>query len=262
MLDSFRPFAAKFVETTFEEYSRKHERGLTAPISQSKEHKKIDIRNLYPHKHSDDELEARGQSFAALKDRVHRQREKIRRTDLVHERLKASKLQEEIARAMELKAAKLRFEQQLRENADALPKRKIYHSQHRSLRPITTRTSVPARTADNFFSLTATKLDSSNSAIRPSRHIRTKSLQSSENLPIDLEPERVETPASKLTQHQNKLVSKVNVKSPAYRNMMEYELKKIKQDAEMSYETFIVSTKNKTKPKFKLYTHEDKLDKT
>lgn len=169
MLEPFRPFAAKFVETTFEEYSRKHERSLTAPSTQSREHKKVDIRKLYPHKHSVEEQKSRTESFLRLKDRVLKQREQIRRADHKHEQRKAIKLKEELEKSIYAKTIRQQFEMQLREMADALPAKSVQvNTQPFQLKQRGPKTSNRSRT-DNFFSLTAPKMESRYTTDHPSK---------------------------------------------------------------------------------------------
>lgn len=164
MLD-FRPFAAKFVDTTYEDYSKKHERTMTAPLSAPAEtvKKKVDLRRLYPHKHSDEELEERMEKFLMLREKVTRQKERIRRASVRHQQLKVMKAKEEMDRVMEIKLARMHFEKQIRLMADAIPAKRQTSNQY-SARPRTVRR--PSVETDNFFDLTAPKAESTQATTR------------------------------------------------------------------------------------------------
>lgn len=153
----FRPFAAKFVETTFEEYSLKHERSLTAPTSQpTKGNTKIDIRRLYPHKHSDDELQSRLQDFQRLKERVKHQRIVIKKNDDRFEKAQKRRIEEDTEKVKEIASARRTFEQSLRKKANALPVKRVRAFSHvRSIRTADHRLIAQTTNQDNFFSLTA-----------------------------------------------------------------------------------------------------------
>jgi hypothetical protein len=164
MLD-FRPFAAKFVDTTYEDYSKKHERSGTAPLSAPAEtvKKRVDLRRLYPHKHSDEELEERMEKFLTLREKVTRQKQRIRRATVRHQQLKVMKAKEEMDRAMEIKLARMHFEKQIRLMADTLPAKRQTSSQY-STRPRTV--NRPPVETDHFFDLTAPKAESTQATAR------------------------------------------------------------------------------------------------
>jgi hypothetical protein len=244
----FRPFAAKFVETTYEDYSRKHERIMTAPLSADEKtvKNKVDLRRLYPHQHSDEELEERMEKFLTLREKVTRQKQLIRRATIRHEQLKVLKEKEEMERAMETKLARMHFEKQIRLMADTLPPRRTTSSQYS---PRLRAVSRPPVTTDNFFSLTAPKAESTQATARLMQptHTRTKSLQIASDLEGEQHPKR-----NKLESLQQRLISTTKVSSPAYRSMMQHELSQIKNEAEFSYEAF-VDKKSKRRRKIPLY---------
>jgi hypothetical protein len=189
----FRPFAAKFVETTFEEYSIKHERSLTAPTSQATEgKKKIDIRTLYPHKHSDDELQARLDDFQRLKERVHQQREVIKKNDDRFERAQRRRIEEEADKVKEIAYARRTFELSLRKMANALPERRVRAFSHaRSLRTTAPRMTSQAA-QDTFFSLTAPLNLETQDSFRSHRPKRSQNIKMSDRTPgvVALKPLR------------------------------------------------------------------------
>lgn len=217
MLDSFRPFARKFVDTTFEDYSKRHERSITDTVSLSSEGRRVDINKLYPYKHSDDEVKQRMKSFQQLKEKVIKQREEIKMSDEKFELVKQQRRQEALENANEMRKARRAFEQKLRKMADLLPPKRIRHLVNfRSIPNSTRNRSIPIAQGD-FFALTAPSLNKTLAAITPSKLDRRKSMQTADS-PSEGGP--YESPTkSRLQQYQSRLASRETVKSSAFHSI-------------------------------------------
>jgi hypothetical protein len=257
-MEIFRPFAAKFVRTSFDEYSVKHERASTASKPQ-REKKRIELRHLYPHKHSEDELQQRLETYQHLNQKVLRQRKLIKQNDSRLEENKLKRIQHEVDKFNDTRSNKLRFVQHLREMTDAVPQRRS--SQPRFVQTPDVSQAL-TMTRDNFFSLTQQSRVKS-----PSSKLRLTDKPVSLPIPTDPKLEPVDNkegqpienqaagkfPKSKLEKLHDRLVSRVRVQSPEYRSMMHEELRKIRKEAELSYELFVGGSKSKPKARFPLY---------
>jgi hypothetical protein len=226
--------------------------------AQAREKKKFELSDLYPHKHSEDELQQRLETYQRLNQRVLRQRELIKQNDNRLEENRLKRLHEEINKFNEARSNKLRFVRHFREMAEVVTRRRS--SQPRSV--LTPDVNQSLNMTRDFFNLTQ-----QSRARTPSLKLKLPARPASLPSPIDPKLELVdnkedlptETPAavksqkSKLQQLQDRLVSRVRVQTPEYRSMMNEELRKIRKEAELSYELFVRSSKTKPKAKIPLY---------
>lgn len=75
----WRAFASTFVNHTFDTYIKQSDRSETAPIAKTR--RKIDLKNLFPYNHSQEEIEKRAKIFSDLKRKVEKQRTEIKSRD-------------------------------------------------------------------------------------------------------------------------------------------------------------------------------------
>lgn len=219
--------------------------------------KRKGIKRPYSHTLSEDEEILRTQAIQQLHEKVLRQREIIRRNDQKFELVKQMKKQDKQNQVRQLRTARRSFEQRLRLMANSTPSPRT-RTYTKIISPEPTPMALLAH-FDSIFALTSPK---HNFSLRQSLKPKSpKTRHLSEKPQYTPEPEGPElTSKSRLQMHQSRLVSSVGLKSPAYRKMMENELKKIQIEAEMSYESFVETTKSKQKTKFPLYKKPYRLD--
>jgi hypothetical protein len=156
MLDSFRPFAGKFVETTFDKYIHKRDRSVVSTSSDRTEgSKKVDISKLYPYKYTEDDLQLRVNTFMQLKDKVLRQREAIKQNDDKFEMIKLKLKDDKVLKDNALRLAKQDLQSRLKQLVNAIPaKRHTFKRREPRMQPMNR-----ASPTSGLFALTAPKTD-------------------------------------------------------------------------------------------------------
>lgn len=159
MSASWRPFASNFVSHAFDNFIKRYERAETAPVVKVKRARgKIDISQLFPFKHSKEEVEERMERFKNLQKRVIRQRLLIKQKDKIIERNRALRLELERKRRFETRAqkqgAQLKVRNLYNQKPSTVPAKVSIRASSRLARYDKTRTESPVQPG-GIFSLTS-----------------------------------------------------------------------------------------------------------
>lgn len=211
MSASWRPFASNFVSHAFDNFIKKYERAETAPVVKVKRARgKIDISQLFPFKHSKDEVQERMERFKNLQKRVTRQRLLIKQKDKIIERNSELRLELERKRRFESRTQKngiqVRFRNLYTQKPSTVPARVNYRSSSTHSKYEKTRNESPTQPG-GIFSLTSanenSRLNQSTITVKNQNISNGSSLaKKAHNTTLPTIPSRYEARSQSVKNHQ------------------------------------------------------------
>ncbi|CAG9320107.1 unnamed protein product [Blepharisma stoltei] len=219
----WRPFASKFATHSFDNYSHNLDRAETAPLTTIKSKKQdVILDMLFPFRQKKEKSAERAQKLGELQEKVKKQRLLIKKKDLLYKQRKESIIKNQIESLSLEKEQRKNAMIKIRAFATSTPK-----VRKRSISPVSKSLSPIAKNDDmsNLFFLT--DINNTHNNVHFSTPNRVKRKQS-------LPPIKNKQFIS-LKNYQEKLLKRLESKTPTYLKKLKSEFDKIREEHDLTF---------------------------